>query len=80
MNDHAKKILVVDDEAKILEVVKAFLENGGRIQIDILKLLILQASALRTMALVFLKLSFPLYLSDFIARINPEIEIPAGQG
>lgn len=31
MNDQAKKILVVDDEVKILEVVKAFLESKGYI-------------------------------------------------
>lgn len=31
MNDQAKKILVVDDEEKILEVIKAFLESKGYI-------------------------------------------------
>jgi DNA-binding response OmpR family regulator len=31
MENHARKILVVDDEVKILEVVKAFLENKGYI-------------------------------------------------
>ena len=29
MNNYAKKVLVVDDEVKILEVVKSFLENKG---------------------------------------------------
>lgn len=29
MKDNAKKVLVVDDEVKIVEVVKSYLENGG---------------------------------------------------